>query len=127
LGQQGVGRLALSALVRNLALAEERAAGVGDRPDQEDPPRFGAGAGQGLAVESRGGQQPGRRRVFHGPLGGAALFALDGPWGAWDLGRRCGSGFIAVPDGTPLWFSRATPGRTLTSPQPARTASSKHA
>ncbi|MGW1160305.1 hypothetical protein ACWD5Q_10800 [Streptomyces sp. NPDC002513] len=59
---------------------------------EEDPSRFGAGAGHGLAVESRGGQQSGRHRVFDGPLGSAALLALDRPRGARDLGRRCGSG-----------------------------------
>jgi len=47
LGDEGAGGGAFAAFVGYLALAQNRAAGVVDRTDQEDPAVFGAGAAQG--------------------------------------------------------------------------------
>ena len=79
-GQQVAGGGAFAALVADLALAQDRAGGVVDGGDQEDPPAFGgAGPAQRLAVHRRRGQQPVRGRVLDTALGRAALLPLGRP------------------------------------------------
>ncbi|GAA3524388.1 hypothetical protein GCM10023075_83870 [Streptosporangium album] len=56
-GQQGTGGGSLPTFVGDLALAQDYAVLVADRPDQEDPPALlGPGAATGLAIEGGAGQ-----------------------------------------------------------------------
>jgi integrase len=90
-GQQVPGGDTLTALGRNLTLAQDRAAGVADRTDQEHRPGLGARPPQRLPVQGRAGQHPFGDRVFGGPLDRAALLPLDRARGVRHDRGRCHS------------------------------------